>query len=204
MRLPPSFFAALAIWGGCFVLISKTGSWAPLAVLGPLLAAFVLFTEPQARELLRPSVRLLALGLAGAVVMTASTYALFGVFARLAPDLRLLTIGLYNELRAPSFTPAERAALVPLVAAAEEVVFRGLALPDGGKGAPRAIAIAVTLNALLVGVTHLSSGNWLLALVAAICGVAWGTLRVVTRSCVPSIVTHVAWDLAILVVQPLI
>ena len=200
MRLPPSFFAALAIWGGCFVLISKTGSWAPLAVLGPLLAAFVLFTEPQARELLRPSVRLLALGLAGAVVMTASTYALFGVFARLAPDLRLLTIGLYNELRAPSFTPAERAALVPLVAAAEEVVFRGLALPDGGKGAARAVAV----NALLVGATHLSSGNWLLALVAAICGSVWGTLRVVTRSCVPSIVTHVAWDLAILVVQPLI
>lgn len=200
MRLPPSFLAALAIWGGCFVLISKTGSWAPLAVLGPLLAAFVLFTEPQARELLRPSVRLLALGLAGAVVMTASTYALFGVFARLAPDLRLLTIGLYNELRAPSFTPAERAALVPLVAAAEEVVFRGLALPDGGKGAARAVAV----NALLVGATHLSSGNWLLALVAAICGSVWGTLRVVTRSCVPSIVTHVAWDLAILVVQPLI
>ena len=200
MRLPPSFLAALAIWGGCFVLISKTGSWAPLAVLGPLLAAFVLFTEPQAREFLRPSVRLLALGLAGAVVMTASTYALFGVFARLAPDLRLLTIGLYNELRAPSFTPAERAALVPLVAAAEEVVFRGLALPDGGKGAARAVAV----NALLVGATHLSSGNWLLALVAAICGSVWGTLRVVTRSCVPSIVTHVAWDLAILVVQPLI
>ena len=124
----------------------------------------------------------------------------FGVCARLAPDLRLLTIGLYNELRAPSFTPAERAALVPLVAAAEEVVFRGLALPDGGKGAARAVAV----NALLVGATHLSSGNWLLALVAAICGSVWGTLRVVTRSCVPSIVTHVAWDLAILVVQPLI
>ena len=200
MRLPSSFFAGLAVWGGCFVLISRTGSWAPLAVLGPLLAAVVLFSDPKARGLLRPSVRLLALGLAGAAVMTVSTYALFGVFVRMAPDLRLLTIGLYNELRAPSFTPAERAALIPLVAAAEEVVFRGIALPDGGKGAVRAVA----LNALLVGVTHLSSGNWLLALVAAVCGAAWGTLRVVTRSCVPSIVTHVTWDLAILVVQPLI
>jgi len=200
MRLPSSFFAGLAVWGGCFVLISRTGSWAPLAVLGPLLAAVVLFSDPQARGLLRPSVRLVAFGLVGAAVMTVSTYALFGVFARMVPDLRFLTIGLYNELRAPSFTPAERAALIPLVAAAEEVVFRGIALPDGGKGAARAVA----LNALLVGVTHLSSGNWLLALVAALCGAAWGTLRVVTRSCVPSIVTHVSWDLAILVVQPLI
>ena len=200
MRLPPSFFAALAVWGGCFLLISRTGSWAPLAVLGPLLAAVVLVRDPQARRLLRPSVRLLALGLAGGLLMTAATYALFGVFARMAPDLRLLTIGLYNELRAPSFTPAERAALIPLVAAAEEVVFRGIALPDGGKGAARAVA----LNALLVGVAHLSSGNWLLALVAALCGAAWGALRVATRSCVPGMVTHVVWDLAILVVRPLI
>ncbi len=200
MRLPQSFFAALAVWGGCFVLISRTGSWAPLAVLGPLLAAAVLFGDPHARALLRPSLRLLAFGLAGAAVMIAGTYALFGVFARLAPDLRLLTIGLYNELRAPSFTAAERAALIPLVAAAEEVVFRGIALPDGGRGAVRAVA----LNALLVGVAHLSSGNWLLALVAALCGAAWGGMRVATRSCVPSIVTHVLWDLAILVVRPLI
>ena len=200
MRLPPSFLAALAVWGGCFVLISRTGSWAPLAVLGPLLAAAVLFGDPHARALLRPSLRLLAVGLAGAAVMTAGTYALFGIFARLAPDLRLLTIGLYHELRAPSFTAAERAALIPLVAAAEEVVFRGIALPDGGRGAVRAVA----LNALLVGVAHLSSGNWLLALVAALCGAAWGGMRVATRSCVPSIVTHVLWDLAILVVRPLI
>ena len=182
------------------MLISRTGSWAPLAVLGPLLAAVVLVADPHARGLLRPSVRLVAYGLAGAAVMTASTYLLFGVFAQLLPDLRLLTIGLYNELRAPSFTPAERAALIPLVAAAEEVVFRGIALPDGGKDAPRAVAV----TSLLVGVVHLSSGNWLLALVAALCGAAWGALRVVTRSCVPSIVTHVVWDLAILVVQPLI
>ena len=200
MRLPTSFFAALAVWGGSFVLISRTGSWAPLAVLGPLLAAAVLFGDPQARALLRPSLRMLAFGFAGAVVMIAGTYALFGIFARLAPDLRLLTIGLYNELRAPSFTAAERAALIPLVAAAEEVVFRGIALPDGGRGAVRAVA----LNALLVGVAHLSSGNWLLALVAALCGAAWGGMRVATRSCVPGIVTHVLWDLAILVVRPLI
>ena len=201
MRLRPSFLAALGVWGGCFVLISRTGSWAPLAVLGPLLAAAVLYADPRARGLLRPSVRLVAYGFAGAAVMTALTYVLFAVFARTVPDLRLLTIGLYNELRAPSFTPAERAALIPLVAAAEEVVFRGIALPDGGgQGAVRAVAV----NALLVGVAHLSSGNWLLALVAALCGAAWGGLRVVTRSCVPSIVTHVVWDLAILVVQPLI
>ena len=200
MRPRPSFLAALAVWGGCFVLISRTGSWAPLAVLGPLLAAFVLVRSPQARALLRPSMSLLAIGVAGGAVMIAGTYALFAVLVRLAPDLRLLTIGLYNELRAPSFTPAERAALVPLVAAAEEVVFRGIALPDGGKNAARAVAV----NALLVGAAHLSSGNWLLALVAALCGAAWGAMRVATRSCVPGIVTHVAWDLAILVVQPLI
>lgn len=198
MRLRPTFLAALVLWAACFVLISRTGTWGPLAVLGPLLAAVELYSAPDARRLLRPSARLLALGLAGAAVMTAATYALFGLFAQLLPALRPLTLELYHELRAPSFTPAERAALIPLVAAAEEILFRGAALPDGGPLPP------VLVNAVLVGAAHLSSGNWLLALVAALCGAAWGGMRVVTRSCVPGIVTHVFWDLAILVARPLI
>ncbi len=199
----PIFLAALAVWMGAFLLITRLGTWAPLAVAGPLLAALVLVREPAARELMRPRASLLLLGLAGAAAMTTATYLLFALLSRLVPDLRLLTIGLYNELRAPGFTPLERAALIPLVAAAEEVVFRGIALPDRGAPAARAVR-AVALNSIIVGAAHLASGNWLLALVAALCGGAWGGLRVWTRSCVPSVVTHVVWDLAILVFWPLI
>ena len=194
------FVAALVVWGGSFLFIARLGSWAPLAVAGPVLAALVLVREPAARALLRPRASLVLLGLLCAAVMTGATYLLFDLFARAMPVLRPLTIDLYTLLRAPSFTPLTRAALIPLVALSEEILFRGTALPEGGKGAVRAVA----LNALIVGAAHLFSGSWLLALVAALCGAVWGGLRVATRSCVPSAITHVFWDLAILVFRPLV
>ena len=192
----PLFIAGLLVWSGCFLFITRLGTWAPLAILGPLLAGAALWRSPAARALVRPDVRLLALGLAGAAVMTAGTYGLFALLVPLCPGLHSLTASLYFTLRTPWFSPAERALLIPLVAASEEIVFRGIALRSGAR--------AVALNALIVGIAHLSSGNWLLALVAFICGAAWGGLRVATRSCVPSIVTHVLWDTAILVVYPLV
>ena len=200
MQLRPLFILALAIWAGAFVVLSRWGTWAPLGVLGPLAAALVLATDRQARALLVPTPRLLLFGLAGAVIMVGGTYLSYALLARVAPELPLLTAALYRDLRAANFTSAERAALIPLVAAAEEIVFRGVALPDGGKRAPMAVA----LNALIVGAAHLASGSWLLALVATLAGALWGAMRTATRSCVPSVITHVLWDLTILVFRPLI
>ena len=192
----PLFIAGLLVWSGCFLLITRLGTWAPLALLGPLLASFALWRLPDARKLVRPNVRLVALGLAGALVMTAGTYGLFFLLVPRVPELRSLTISLYYTLRTPWFSPVERALLIPLVAASEEIVFRGVAIRGGAR--------AVLLNALIVGIAHLSSGNWLLALVAFICGAVWGGMRAATRSCIPSIVTHVLWDSAILVIYPLV
>ncbi|HEX4386765.1 MAG TPA: CPBP family intramembrane glutamic endopeptidase [Myxococcales bacterium] len=193
----PLFFAGLLVWSGCFLLISRLGTWAPLALVGPLLAAVALWRLPGARQLVRPNARLLALGLAGALVMTAGTYGLFALLVPKFPQLRNLTVSLYYTLRTPWFSPLERALLIPLVAASEEIVFRGVALRDRSwRG--------VALNSLIVGAAHLSSGNWLLALVAFICGAVWGGMRVWLRSCIPSIVTHVLWDAAILVFHPLV
>jgi membrane protease YdiL (CAAX protease family) len=192
----PLFIAGLLVWSGCFLLISRLGTWAPLALLGPLLATIALWLLPAARALVRPDGRLVALGLAGAAVMTLGTYGLFALLTPRFPELHSLTVSLYYTLRTPWFSPAERALLIPLVAVSEEIVFRGVAIRGGAR--------AVLLNSLIVGVAHLSSGNWLLALVAFICGAVWGGMRVATKSCVPSIVTHVLWDTAILVVHPLV
>jgi membrane protease YdiL (CAAX protease family) len=191
------FAAGLVVWAGCFLLISRLGTWAPLALLGPLLAGVGLAGFSKARALIRPDVRLLAIGLGCGLLMTAGTYALFALLVPVVPAVHTLTAGLYYTLRTPWFTPAERALVIPLVAASEEVVFRGIALPENGRW-------AVVVKALIVGVAHLSSGNWPLALAAFLCGVVWGGLRVATRSCIPSIATHVIWDTAILVVHPLV
>lgn len=203
VRVTPTFVLALAVWIGAFLLITRLGTWAPLAVAGPVLAIFVLLRDGDARKLLRPRISLVLLGLAMGTTMTIATYVLFDVFSRMTPQLKPLTTLLYGELHAPGFTRLERGVLIPLVAIAEEVVFRGTVLPNRDVGRRRAVT-AVLLNSLVVGVAHLASGNWLLAVVAALTAIVWGGMRVWTRSSVPSVVTHVMWDLAILVFWPLI
>ncbi|MEO8877978.1 MAG: CPBP family intramembrane glutamic endopeptidase [Polyangiaceae bacterium] len=202
MRVTPTFVIALALWMGTFVLMNHFGTWAPLGALGPILAGIVLFREPAARQLLRPNLRLTMIGLGMGSAMVIATYVLFDLFSRVAPELHPLTIALYGALRAPGFTLIERGVLVSLVAVAEEIVFRGTVLPDREVGLRKA-AIAVAMNSTIVGVAHVASGNWLLALVAGLTAVLWGGLRVWTKSSVPSILTHIMWDLSVLVIWPL-
>ncbi len=185
------------------MLVTHYGTWAPLAVAGPLLAAIVVATDARTHALLRPSVKLVAFGLAAAAAMIIATYVLFDLLSRMAPALKPMTANLYGELRAAKFTPFERGALIPIVAIAEEIVFRSTSLREHDEVGVRHAVAAVLLTSLIVGAAHLASGSWLLALVAGLCGVYWGGLRALTRSCVPSIISHVLWDLAVLVVWPL-
>jgi len=61
----------------------------------------------------------------------------------------------------------------------------------------------VAAVAFLYGAASLASGSLLLGVLAAGCGFTWGLLRVVSRSLWPAVLTHAAWDLAVLVVWPL-
>ena len=150
----------------------------------------------------------MALAAAGAVGMVGATYALYGLLANVFPALPAATAGLYGVLRAGGYGRVSLAALVVLISACEEVVWRGRPLEEAElRSGTRPLTVAATarviLVALLYGACHLSSGSFLLALLAAACGLAWGLLRVAGRSLWPSILAHGAWDLAILVVWPL-
>jgi len=150
----------------------------------------------------------LALAAAGAVGMVGATYALYGLLANVFPALPAATAGLYGVLRAGGYGRVSLAALVVLISACEEVVWRGRPLEEAElRSGTRPLTVAATarviLVALLYGACHLSSGSFLLALLAAACGLAWGLLRVAGRSLWPSILAHGARDLAILVVWPL-
>jgi membrane protease YdiL (CAAX protease family) len=207
---------SVAAWAAGFYVVGRAGTWAPLAVLGPALAALSLALQPGGRALLVPDRRLVALGLAGAALMTGATYLLFHLLSALWPPLRELTAGLYAILAAPRFTPLERGVLVPLVAGAEEILFRGVVLPAAAAPVPAGSArpllllpsgrdlVHVAGVGALVALAHLPSGSLLLALVAFLCGTAWGLLRTSTGSLVPGLITHVVWDLAILIGWPLV
>jgi hypothetical protein len=57
-------------------------------------------------------------------------------------------------------------------------------------------------TALLYTSVHLASGNIMLVLAAAVCGVFWGWLYLRYRSPLLNVVSHTLWDLAVFVVFP--
>lgn len=200
---------AVAAWVAGFAWVRWKGNWAPLAVLAVLGAARLLLADPETRALLAPRRAALRLAAASAAAMIAATYAGYALLARLVPSLPAATAALYRVLNAGGYGRAALGALVVVVSACEEVVWRGRALAPAvrspglraldGRAAGRAAAVA-----LIYGASHLASGSILLALVAVTCGLAWGLLRLLGCSLWASIMVHAAWDLAILVVWPLV
>jgi membrane protease YdiL (CAAX protease family) len=200
--------AAALAWLGGFAWVHWKGSWLPLAVLATLGAARLLLADPGTRRLLVPRRPALALGLGGAVGMIAATYGMYGLLARVFPTLPIAAAQLYGTLHAGGWGKLTLAAMVVVISACEEVVWRGRPLEEAERRSGKhPLTLAATTKvlsvAVLYGACHLTSRSLLLALLAAACGLAWGLLRVAGRSLWPSILTHAAWDLATLVAWPL-
>ena len=169
--------------------------WA-YVVLG---AAVLLLDRVASTALLRPSPRLLALGAAAGGVMAAASYLLYPLLTRLIPFIANDTAQLYAAFRAPSPVLAS-VALVPVIVG-EELVWRGLVQSTLTRelGAWRGVALAALVYALV----HAPIGSPVLVAVALLCGLAWGILRAATASLVPALVSHLLWDLLVLLWLPL-
>jgi membrane protease YdiL (CAAX protease family) len=200
---------AVACWLLGFAWVGIAGSWGPLAVLASLAAARLVLWDPGTRRLLRPRAGPLALGAAGGVAMAAATYGLYRVLVPVLPALPGATRDLYGVLNSAGYHPLALGALVVVVSFCEEVVWRGRPLADveAGPDRPplngRALA-RVAAVAILYGAASLASGSLLLGALAAGCGFTWGLLREAGRSLWPAVLTHAIWDLAVLVVWPLV
>jgi membrane protease YdiL (CAAX protease family) len=199
---------AVACWLLGFVGVRVTGSWTPLAILAALAAGRLALGDPGTRRLLRPNVGSLMLGGVGGVAMIGATHGLYRAIVPLFPGLPGATRELYALLNAGGYGPTALGALVALLSLCEELVWRGrpLSRSEAEPGARilhgRALARVATV-ALAYGVASLASGSLLLGLVATCCGLAWGLLRVAGRSLWPAVLSHAAWDLAVLVIWPL-
>jgi membrane protease YdiL (CAAX protease family) len=64
--------------------------------------------------------------------------------------------------------------------------------------------VQIVAFAAVYALAALPLGSSLLVLCAFLCGVVWGGLRSATGSLVVPILTHVIWDLGVLVVWPLV
>lgn len=82
----------------------------------------------------------------------------------------------------------------------EEVVWRGFLQENIGRRLGRRAGFVLT--ALAYALVHVGSGNVMLVLAAAVCGLFWGGLYMRFRSPVLNIVSHTVWDLLIFIIRP--
>ena len=203
---------AVAAWLVCFALLVHLGTWAGFALAGAALVALALTFDPALLGLLRPSVAKVGMGFLLGAMMILLTHAAFSVVTVRLPEIRTATRGLYALLNNSGFSPVAQATFVVVVATCEEILFRGVLAGTGqgtGQGGLhdlltwRGLWTVVALAACYAAAT-LTLGSALLVACALLCGMAWGGLRVATRSLVSPIVAHIVWDLGIFLAWPLV
>ena len=137
------------------------------------------------------------------VVSAIALYAVFAAGRAAAIELfpsAAADIGNVYALR--SGVPLLRVVLliVFLIGPGEELFWRGFFQENAGAGTGRTAGFI--LASLLYASVHLASGNIMLILAAAVCGVFWGWLYLRFRSPLLNVVSHTVWDLLIFVVFP--
>ena len=91
--------------------------------------------------------------------------------------------------------------LALVIGPGEELLWRGFLQENLQKRLGRLAGLAVT--ATLYTAVHLASGNVMLILAAAVCGIFWGWLYLAYRSPLLNAVSHTVWDLLVFVLFPL-
>jgi len=139
------------------------------------------------------------LGIASAAVL----YAVFAVGRVMAfRFLPFAGAGIENVYALKAGVPLLRVVLLIglVIGPGEELFWRGFFQERAGATTSRRYGFV--LATLLYTAVHLASGNIMLILAAAVCGVFWGWLYLRFRSVVLNIVSHTFWDLMVFVLFP--
>jgi hypothetical protein len=178
--------------------------WAWLAANAVLVVALGLvldrgYAARLRRDAASAPLRKIMIGIASAALL----YAVFAASRLLA--LRLFPFaanGIAGVYALKSGVPLLRVVLLValVIGPAEELFWRGFFQHNVAETAGRRRGFV--LAALLYAAVHLASGNVMLVLAAAVCGLFWGWLYLRFRSPLANIVSHTLWDLAVFVVFP--
>jgi membrane protease YdiL (CAAX protease family) len=190
----------VALWLLAAASTRTFGIWLAIGVAAVALGvAALVFERPALTALLQPSPRLALLGLCAGGLMSAVTYLLYPVLARLVPLIATDTALLYSAFRAPSSAVAS-VALVPVIVG-EELVWRGVV--QGSLARRLGPALGVVLAAVTYALICAPLRSPVLVAVALVCGLVWGALRATTASLVPTLIAHLMWDVLLLLWLPL-
>jgi hypothetical protein len=148
--------------------------------------------HPYLRTRLRPTRRLVAMGLLSALAL----YALFAAGALVVQQTPLWPRiqGVADLARTTAPTTVAVLVIVFGTSPSEEVLWRGAVFARLTRryGAGwRPVVLTTVCYAFFVGL----SGSLALPLAALVCGTVWGRQRQVTGSLVPSMVSHALWSL---------
>jgi hypothetical protein len=177
-------------------------AWLALNVIVVVALALVVdrgYLRRLASDLRADPLRKIALGAVSAAVL----YAVFAA-GRIAA-LRLFPFAgaeIWNVYALKAGVPLLRVVLLIslVIGPGEELFWRGF-FQERTAATTRPL-FGFVLTAMLYTAVHLASGNIMLVLAAAVCGVFWGWLYLRFRSPVLNIVSHTLWDLAVFVVFP--
>jgi membrane protease YdiL (CAAX protease family) len=154
----------------------------------------------ELRGLLRARLRDAAIGLAVGAAMTLATYPVYRLAVAWLPWLERHVTGLYRTSHEEQLLTA--LAWVLVISFAEELLFRGawlLALERRlGKRGASAVSIA------LYSVAQVCTGSLIVGLLALCCGAVWTIERQLTRSLVPSILSHMIWTPTVILLCPVV
>lgn len=181
---------ATVAWGLLFAL-GRRNFWPRAAAAGATIGAYaVVVTRDELADLLRPTVADVALGVAGAAVLWAVFWVGDRLVRRVLPRLSAEVDDLY-AVRGETSTRTMPVVL-SVIGPAEELFWRGLVQSRAG------IAVALAGYALV----HVWERKPILLLAALVGGAFWGGLFAWTGTLVAPIVSHLLWDLAIIVWFP--
>ena len=177
----------LNIWIG-------TGSAAVISIL--LLRRL---SSPPSLQANEDPVRSGIAGLLVGLVMSMATWVLYPISVDFIPAIGVEVPKLYGLLRQfPG--PVWAFPVLVLVVGAEELVWRGLAIDLFSKSL--GASGAVLLASLVYVLPQIAFRSPLLVIVALLCGLVWGALRVRTHGLLAPLVAHLTWDLLVFVLFP--
>lgn len=151
------------------------------------------------RELLKPSLRDVALGLGVGAAMTAATYPAYRLASSWFPALQGHVAELYADSRQESLAVALLWVVIILVV--EELLWRAAWIE-----ALRAYVdprLAAVLSVGLYALAQLGSGSWIVALLALCCGGVWTLLRMWSHSLWPPLLAHLVWTPVVILICPI-
>lgn len=188
------------VWAAAMLAARTLDPWIPIAIAALGMSATVLASDRELmRDLLRPGLRSVLLGLLASGVMIAATYLLFPLVTQAIPTIGIRTGNLYAMFLVGRPRPSVLLFVIPIILA-EEILWRGAFQEWVATRWPAQPVLIVILSAATYAIAHASFGSVLLVIIAFVCGLFWSVLRGVSRSLLPSLIAHLAWDLALILV----